>query len=65
MSVEFDVFTPPDPHVVDIVQQSQKIIKELEHSNKKLSDKEKNLQEQVFFLIITDKKLYIYYQYLH
>lgn len=48
MPDEFDVITPPDPHIVDIVHQSQKIIMELEQSNKKLSDKEKNLQEQVF-----------------
>lgn len=48
MPDEFDVITPPNPQIVDIVRQSQKIIKELEQSNKKLSDKETNLQEQVF-----------------
>ncbi|RGB24193.1 hypothetical protein C1646_510865 [Rhizophagus diaphanus] len=50
MPDEFDVITPPNPHIVDIVRQSQKIIKELEQSNKKLSDKEKNLQEQILSL---------------
>ena len=39
MSDKFDVFTPSDPHIADVVQQSEKRIEELEQSNKKLFDK--------------------------
>ena len=47
MPEKFDLFTPPDPHIADVIQQSQKRIEELEEINKKLSDKEKDLEEQV------------------
>ena len=47
MPDRFDMFTPPDPHIVDSLQLSQKRIEELEHLNKELSDKDYDLQDQV------------------
>ncbi|CAG8547776.1 3934_t:CDS:2 [Funneliformis mosseae] len=47
MEDKFDIFVQPDPHVVDSIQLSQKRIEELERSNKELSDKENDLQEQI------------------